>query len=98
VSPWRRKIYLGFAFTPVTYIAPLVGVLLPTTSSVFVAGGQNGLTSTLGQQHAMSGQISAVWDVFASIPAIVIQENKLWIANLYAHVFSEEHRGTIGAY
>jgi hypothetical protein len=28
----------------------------------------------------------------------VTQEGKLWIANLYAHVFSEEHRGTIGAY
>ncbi len=28
----------------------------------------------------------------------VTQEGKLWIANLYAHVFSEEHRGTIGVY
>jgi hypothetical protein len=28
----------------------------------------------------------------------VTQEGKLWIANLYAHVFSEEHRGAIGAY
>jgi hypothetical protein len=27
----------------------------------------------------------------------VTQEGKLWIANLYAHVFSEEHRGTIAA-
>jgi len=26
------------------------------------------------------------------------QEGKQWIANLYAHVFSEEHRGAIGAY
>src|SRR6516165_7127019 len=25
----------------------------------------------------------------------VTQEGKLWIANLYAHVFSEEHRGAI---
>ena len=30
--------------------------------------------------------------------AVVTQEGKLWIANLYAHVFSEEHRGTIAAY
>jgi hypothetical protein len=28
----------------------------------------------------------------------VTQEGKQWIANLYAHVFSEEHRGAIGAY
>jgi len=28
----------------------------------------------------------------------VTQEGKQWIANLYAHIFSEEHRGAIGAY
>jgi hypothetical protein len=28
----------------------------------------------------------------------VTQEGKLWIANLYAHVFSEEHRGAIGTH
>jgi len=28
----------------------------------------------------------------------VTQEGKQWIANLYAHVFSEEHRGEFGAY
>ena len=27
----------------------------------------------------------------------VTQEGKQWIANLYAHVFSEEHRGALGA-
>jgi hypothetical protein len=28
----------------------------------------------------------------------VTQEGKQWIANLYAHVFSEEHRGALGTY
>jgi hypothetical protein len=28
----------------------------------------------------------------------VTQEGKQWIANLYAHVFSEEPRGSIGGY
>jgi hypothetical protein len=28
----------------------------------------------------------------------VTQEGKQWIANLYAHVFSEEHRGAFGAH
>jgi Na+/melibiose symporter-like transporter len=39
-----------------------------TTSFLFVASAQNGLTSTIGQQHAMTGQISAAWNVFLSIP------------------------------
>jgi Na+/melibiose symporter-like transporter len=33
-----------------------------------VSSAQNGLTAMLGQQHAMTGQISAVWNVFLSIP------------------------------
>jgi hypothetical protein len=28
----------------------------------------------------------------------VTQDGKQWIANLYAHVFSEEHRGALGTY
>ena len=61
-------LYVLFAFTPVTYPTLLVAVVLLTTSFLFVASAQNGLTSTIGQQHAMTGQISAAWNVFLSIP------------------------------
>jgi len=63
-------LYAIFAFTAVTYVTLLVAVLLLTTSFLFVSSAQNGLTSTIGQQHAMSGQISAVWNIFASIPTV----------------------------
>ena len=63
-------LYVFFAFTPITYVTLLVAVLLLTTSFLFVASAQNGLTSMIGQQHSMSGQISAVWNIFASIPAV----------------------------
>ncbi len=63
-------LYIFFAFTPITYVTLLVAVVLVTTSFLFVVSAQNGLTSMIGQQHAMSGQISAVWNIFASIPAI----------------------------
>ncbi len=63
-------LYVSFAFTPVTYGTLLAAVVLLTTSFLFVASAQNGLTSMLGQQHAMSGQISAVWNIFASIPTV----------------------------
>jgi Na+/melibiose symporter-like transporter len=63
-------LYVFFAFTPVTYVTLLVAVVLLTTSFLFVASAQNGLTSMIGQQHAMSGQISAVWNIFASVPTI----------------------------
>ena len=63
-------LYVLFAFTPVTYVTLLVAVVLLTTSFLFVASAQNGLTSTIGQQHAMPGQISAVWNIFTSLPAV----------------------------
>ena len=45
-------------------------VMLLTASFLFVASAQNGLTAMLGQQHAMTGQISAAWNVFLSIPTV----------------------------
>lgn len=64
------SLYVFFAFTPVSYVTLLVAVVMLTTSFLFVASAQNGLTSMIGQQHAMTGQISAVWSIFASIPTV----------------------------
>jgi hypothetical protein len=64
------SLYVFFAFTPISYATLLVAVVLLTTSFLFVASAQNGLTSMIGQQHAMTGQISAVWNIFASIPTV----------------------------
>jgi len=63
-------LYALFAFIPINYGTLLVAVVLLTTSFLFVSSAQHGLTSVLGQQHAMTGQISAVWNVFATIPTI----------------------------
>ena len=62
--------YAVFAFTPITYATLLIAVMLLTTSFLFVASAQNGLTSAIGRQHAMSGQISAAWNIFLSVPAL----------------------------
>ena len=63
-------LYLCFAFTPITYATLLVAIVLLTTSFLFVSSAQHGLTSMIGQQHAMSGQISAAWNIFASVPTV----------------------------
>jgi MFS family permease len=63
-------LYVVFAFTPMTYGSLLVAVVLLTTSFLFVASAQNGLASMIGQQHAMSGQVSAVWNIALSIPTV----------------------------
>jgi hypothetical protein len=64
-------LYLTFAFIPVSYGTLVAAILLLTMSSLFVSSAQNGLSSTFGQQHALSGQVSAVWNIFAAVPAVV---------------------------
>lgn len=62
-------LYVFFAFAAVTYWTLLAATLLLTMAFLFVSSAQNGLASVIGQQHAMSGQISAVWNIASSIPA-----------------------------
>jgi Na+/melibiose symporter-like transporter len=49
----------------------MFSVVLSTTSYLFISAAKNGLISTIGQQHVMSGQISAAGNVFASLVAVV---------------------------
>jgi len=63
-------LYLICAFMPLSYPALLLTVIVVTIAFLFVSSAQNGLTSVLGQQHAMTGRISAVWNVFLSLPTV----------------------------
>jgi hypothetical protein len=62
--------YVLFAFIAVSYATLLVAVVLLSAAFLFVSSAQNGLASTIGQQHVMTGQISAVWNIFGAIPGI----------------------------
>ncbi len=61
---------LIFAFTPVSIFSLLAAILTLTTAFLFVASAQNGLSSTIGQQHVMSGRVSAVWSIFGMVPVV----------------------------
>ena len=61
-------LYVLFGFAPMSYVTLLVAVVVLTASFLFISSAQNGLTSVIGQQHAMTGQVSAAWNVFLSIP------------------------------
>jgi MFS family permease len=63
-------LYVLFALTPMSYVTLLAAVVVLTAAFLFVSSAQNGLTSVIGQQHAMTGQVSAVWNVFLSIPTV----------------------------
>ncbi len=63
-------LYGTFAFLPLSYGTLLTALLLLTTAFLFVSSAQNGLSSMIGQQHAIPGQISAAWSIFGSVPAV----------------------------
>ena len=63
-------LYAGFAFVPISYGTLLVAVVLLTACFLFAQSAQNALTAVAGQRHAMTGQISAAWNIFLSIPTV----------------------------
>ncbi len=63
-------LYVLFAFVAVSYMTLLIAVFVLTSSFLFVQSAQNALTAVVGQQHAMTGQISAAWNIFLSIPTV----------------------------
>ena len=70
-----------FAVLPVTAATLFSAVLLLTTSALFIAAAQNGLASTLGGQHSMSGQVSAVWSMFNTVPSILAPLAGGWLSD-----------------
>ena len=64
-------LYLLLASAPMTYATLLAAVLLLRMSFRLVSSAENGLLSTLGQQHTMSGEISALWNGVLSAIGLV---------------------------
>ena len=60
-------LYVLLAFVPVTYASLLGAILLLRVAFRLVSSAEVGLLSTLGQQNAMSGQVSAVWNMVLSV-------------------------------
>jgi MFS family permease len=60
-----------FAFSPATYPVLLTGVLLSSVAWSFAHAAQQGLSTQIGQQHAMSGQVSTIWNIFIVVPYLI---------------------------
>jgi MFS family permease len=61
---------LAWAFAPLSAWSLMLAVLALTTAFLFAAAAQNGLSTTLAQQHVMSGRVSAVWSIFSMLPVV----------------------------
>jgi hypothetical protein len=63
-------LYFVFAFMPVCYVALLFAIVLLTVVFLFASSAQNGMTVEIAQRHLMTGQVSAMWNIFLSIPTV----------------------------
>ena len=61
----------GFAFAPPVYATFLAAALMLSACFLFVRSALRGLIATIGQQHAMSGQVSAACSSFEAVPVVV---------------------------
>jgi predicted MFS family arabinose efflux permease len=64
-------VYLAFAFAPPSAVGLAVAMMALTSAFLFVQSGQLGLTSAIGRQHVMSGQVSALWNAVNSLPTLL---------------------------
>jgi MFS family permease len=64
-------LYVALAFLPVTYATLLGSLLLLRVSFRLVSSAENGILASLGREHAMSGQISSLWNVLLSLIGLV---------------------------
>ena len=55
-------LFAGFAFVNVSEPMLFASATMAGITYLFMWGAWNGLASTIGQQHAMSGQMSAIWN------------------------------------
>ena len=64
-------IYLAIAYLPPTYPVLLTGGILATASIQLVYGAANGIATTIGRKHAITGQMSTAVNVANTIPVAV---------------------------
>lgn len=64
-------LYVVFCFVRVSEIVLLVNAFLQVVAYLFLWAAWNGLASEIGQRHAMSGQMSAVWNSAGTVATFV---------------------------
>lgn len=62
---------IAVGYVPLTYGALIVVFFTSSVFGQFIASALQGLTSTVGQEHVMTGRIASVWQAAAAAPGLV---------------------------
>lgn len=79
-APVTALVFFWMAFTDLTYWGLFTGMMLTMLSFRFVAAAMWGLTALTGQEKLMSGRLSALWNIVASIPYVIGSWASGWVA------------------
>ena len=78
-------LYAIFAFVPVSVVSLLVYSILLGSILQFAIAGQTGLGATIARQHVMSGQMSTVMNVVASVAGLLPLAIGGYLSNYLEH-------------
>jgi hypothetical protein len=73
-------VFVWMALSDLTYAGLFAGMLLVMLSFRFVAAAYQGLIALVGQERLMSGRLSAVWNIFSSVPYVIGAFASGWVA------------------
>ncbi len=79
-APATAAVYLWMAFTGLSYWSLFAGMLLTMVLFRFVAAAYQALIALVGQEKLMSGRLSALWQIVASVPYIAGGMASGWVA------------------
>ncbi|HEY7901205.1 MAG TPA: MFS transporter [Caulobacteraceae bacterium] len=80
-APLTAAVFAWMAFTPLSYMSLMLGVVLAMITANFIASAYWGLLALVGQEKLMSGRLSALWNIVASVPYIVGAVTSGWVAD-----------------
>lgn len=79
-APITAVVFAWMAYAQLTYTSLFIGMFLVMFLWRFVSAGQWALLALVGQEKLMSGRLSALWNIMASIPYIAGALASGWIA------------------
>jgi len=79
-APITAAVFVWMAYTELTYTGLFIGMFMVMLFWRFVAAGQWALLALVGQEKLMSGRLSALWNIIASVPYIAGALASGWIA------------------
>ena len=73
-------VFVWMAFSDLSYWGLFAGMFLVMFSFRFVAAAYQGLLALVGQEQLMSGRLSAVWNIFNTVPYVAGAFASGWVA------------------